>query len=240
MAAPAPTYTSMSPVNGTSLGGTAITITGTGFTGATLVTLGGTACTSLVVVSDTSITAVTPAHAAGIVDLIVTAPGGTVTGTNAFVFFMVPHFVDFAATVRTRLLANAAILGGVQQVLDRDEDPAIIAKNSVSLPTICVIPIGEGRLSSGFTMGGDDMEEDFTLHIVGYYRFSTDNKSPYSDITAIRQYGTTAMRLFNSQSNRQFNSCVIVKATVEYKPYELMDMVLGRWLLTLFVKTIEL
>ena len=47
------------------MGGTAITITGTSLTGATSVTVGGVAATSVVVVSSISITAVTPAGTAG-------------------------------------------------------------------------------------------------------------------------------------------------------------------------------
>ena len=69
---PAPTVTSISPTSGTTAGGTSVTITGTGFlTGAT-VSLGGTAATNVNVVSATSITATTPAHAAGAVSVVVT------------------------------------------------------------------------------------------------------------------------------------------------------------------------
>ena len=58
-----PNITLLSPSQGPTGGGTAVTITGTGFTGATSVTFDGIAATSLVVVSDTSITVVSPAHA---------------------------------------------------------------------------------------------------------------------------------------------------------------------------------
>jgi hypothetical protein len=69
---PAPTVSAISPPTGTLAGGTAVTITGTGFlTGAT-VSLGGTAATGVTVVSGTSITAMTPANAAGVVDVVVT------------------------------------------------------------------------------------------------------------------------------------------------------------------------
>jgi len=69
---PTPTVTSITPNTGTTAGGTAVTITGTGFlTGAT-VTLGGTAATSVNVAGGTSITATTPAHAAGAVSVAVT------------------------------------------------------------------------------------------------------------------------------------------------------------------------
>ncbi len=72
-----PAVTSVSPTYGPVSTGTTITITGTGFTGATAVTVGGTEATSFTVVSDTEITATTPAEAAGTVDVIVTTPSGT-------------------------------------------------------------------------------------------------------------------------------------------------------------------
>ncbi len=69
---PAPTVTSISPTSGATAGGTSVTITGTGFlTGAT-VSFGGTAATNVNVVGSTSITATTPAHAAGAVNVVVT------------------------------------------------------------------------------------------------------------------------------------------------------------------------
>ncbi len=49
-----------------------MTLTGTGFTTGATVTIGGVAATSVVVVSATSITAVTAAHAPGAVDVVVT------------------------------------------------------------------------------------------------------------------------------------------------------------------------
>ncbi len=71
-----PTVTSVSPNNGSVAGGTAVTITGTNFAGGATVTFGGTAATNVVVVSSTSITATTPAHAAGAVTVTVTNSGG--------------------------------------------------------------------------------------------------------------------------------------------------------------------
>jgi Chitobiase/beta-hexosaminidase C-terminal domain/IPT/TIG domain/Calcineurin-like phosphoesterase len=73
---PAPTVMGISPVSGTTGGGTAITITGTGFLGGASITLGGTAATAVNVASSTTITATTPAHAAGSVNVVVTNPDG--------------------------------------------------------------------------------------------------------------------------------------------------------------------
>jgi hypothetical protein len=92
----APVIASVSPNAGLAAGGTAVTITGTGFTGATSITLGGTAATSFTVVSDTSITAVTPAKAAGTADITVTTAGGTGTKTDAYTFVMPPEITGLA------------------------------------------------------------------------------------------------------------------------------------------------
>jgi hypothetical protein len=72
------------------LGGTAVTIAGTNFTGATAVTIGGAPAQFVTVTSATSITATTAAHAAGTVDVVVTTPAGSGTGTGLFTYFVMP------------------------------------------------------------------------------------------------------------------------------------------------------
>jgi hypothetical protein len=81
---PAPTVTSVSPSTGSGAGGTAITITGTDFTGATGVTIGGVAATNVTVVSATSITATTPAGTAGAASVLVTTSNGTNTANTLY------------------------------------------------------------------------------------------------------------------------------------------------------------
>lgn len=81
-----PTIATTDPATGAAAGGTAITITGLNFTGATAAAVGGVAITSRVVVSDTEITGVTGAHAAGLVNVTVTTPGGTATQTGGFTY----------------------------------------------------------------------------------------------------------------------------------------------------------
>jgi hypothetical protein len=72
-----PVITSLSVVTGPLGGGTAVILTGTGFTGGFLVTFGGIACTTAIFTSDTLITAITPAGlAAGLVDVRVVTPQG--------------------------------------------------------------------------------------------------------------------------------------------------------------------
>lgn len=71
-----PAVTSLSPDVGPAVGGKTVTITGSGFTGATRVVFGALAATNLVVVSDSEITVTAPAHAAGLVNVRITTPGG--------------------------------------------------------------------------------------------------------------------------------------------------------------------
>ncbi len=81
-----PTVLAISPNNGTTDGGTPVTITGTNFNGATGVTIGGVAATGVTVVSATTITATTPAGSVGVVDVDVTTPRGTGIGSALFTY----------------------------------------------------------------------------------------------------------------------------------------------------------
>src|SRR5262249_2414762 len=78
-----PAVTSLSPTSGTTGGGTLVTITGSGFTGATAVSFGGTSAASFTVISDTTVQAVSPAHPAGTWDIRITGPGGTSVPVSA-------------------------------------------------------------------------------------------------------------------------------------------------------------
>lgn len=73
--APGPVVTGISPNSGPATGGTAVTITGSGFAGGATVTIGGVAATGVSVVNSTTITATTGAHADGLVDVTVKNPG---------------------------------------------------------------------------------------------------------------------------------------------------------------------
>lgn len=77
---PVPTGSGISPSSGVAAGGTSVTLTGTGFVeGITSVTIGGNtvAAADVTVNSATSLTFLTPAHAAGAVTATVTTPSGT-------------------------------------------------------------------------------------------------------------------------------------------------------------------
>ncbi|MFF4457812.1 IPT/TIG domain-containing protein [Streptomyces goshikiensis] len=82
-----PVVTAVAPNNGPTSGGTSVTITGTGFTGATAVRFADVPAASFTVNSATQITAVTPAGNPGGAAVTVTAPGGTSAVSAASYFF---------------------------------------------------------------------------------------------------------------------------------------------------------
>jgi formylglycine-generating enzyme required for sulfatase activity/subtilisin-like proprotein convertase family protein len=83
---PPPTLVGVAPTTGPTAGGTLITLTGTNLTGATSVTVGGAPCTSVQVISATTVTAVTPAGTVGAKTVAVTTPSGTASLANGFTF----------------------------------------------------------------------------------------------------------------------------------------------------------
>ena len=74
--AAAPLVTAIRPTSGGAGGGTTVTVTGSGLTGATSVRFGASSASAMTVVSDTQITATSPAGS-GTVDVTVVTPAGT-------------------------------------------------------------------------------------------------------------------------------------------------------------------
>ncbi len=106
---PVPAVTGINPAAGPATGGSSVTITGSGFTGATAVTFGTTPATSFTVGSDTAITATAP-PGSGSGDVTVTTPGGTSTTSSA------DSFTWVAAPVVTGVSPAAGPLTGGAQV----------------------------------------------------------------------------------------------------------------------------
>jgi hypothetical protein len=79
---PIPAVASITPNRGPADGGTHLTLTGSGFTGATAVTFGVTVTRNFTVVSDAEISTSSPAGS-GTVDITVTTPAGTSATSSA-------------------------------------------------------------------------------------------------------------------------------------------------------------
>ena len=76
--------TAFSPTDGLALGGTVVSLSGTGLSAVTAVSFGGQAATSVTVVSDTLVEAVAPAHAVGDAEIVVSSSGATVALSPVF------------------------------------------------------------------------------------------------------------------------------------------------------------
>lgn len=88
----APRVVSINPTSGPSSGGTAVTISGSNFVSGAIVTIGGTPATSVALVNEFTLTAVTGARAAGAADVVVTVGGrsGTLPGGFTYVLGQAP------------------------------------------------------------------------------------------------------------------------------------------------------
>lgn len=80
------TLDTVNPSSGSAAGGTGVTLTGVGVIDTISVTFGGIAATTVNVVNSTTVTAVAPAHVAGVVDVVITTPSGSATKTNAYTY----------------------------------------------------------------------------------------------------------------------------------------------------------
>ena len=126
---PAPTVTGISPNSGTTAGGTSVTITGTGFLSGASVTIGGAAATNIVVASSTSISARTPAHAAGVVDVVVTnTDTKSGTGTGIFTYQTATSGITFvqANSAPTSTKSSLATLSAQYPTAQRAGDLNVV------------------------------------------------------------------------------------------------------------------
>jgi hypothetical protein len=92
-----PNITGISPLVGSTAGGTSVTITGTSFTGETSVTFDGIAATTINVVNSTTITCITPARTtAGDVGIIVTTDGRSSSAFSSFTYITPPNITGIS------------------------------------------------------------------------------------------------------------------------------------------------
>ena len=112
---PAPVVTGLSLTTGNVFGGVVMTVIGTGFTGATQVTVGGTPAGIASFISDTAISFRTPAHAEGVVDVRVTTPAGTsdISAADQFTYMLPPR----PAVTGLSLTSDTTLGGAVVTVL---------------------------------------------------------------------------------------------------------------------------
>ncbi|UKZ03005.1 IPT/TIG domain-containing protein (plasmid) [Streptomyces viridifaciens] len=112
----APVLSGVSPNQGPTFGGNTVTLTGTGFTGATAVAFGAAAAAAFTVVSPTQITAVAPAGSAGPVGVTVTTPGGASTLASAYFYVAAPVLTGVTPAAGPLAGGNTVTLTGTHLV----------------------------------------------------------------------------------------------------------------------------
>ena len=116
-----PTVLALAPNIGTTAGSTAVTISGTNFVAGATVAFGtGFPATSVVVVNSTTITCVSPAHAAGVVDVVVTTPAGpsSIVGAgNDYTYVSYTADVALALTTPAPGVGNTITGGGATKTV---------------------------------------------------------------------------------------------------------------------------
>lgn len=157
-----PAVTGVSPVSGPGTGGTAVTISGSGFTGATAVDFGpGNPALNVTVVSATYLTATAPSGS-GRVDVTVTASGGTSVVNppgDRFSFVAAPIVTGVSpsfgpAAGGTRVTVDGSDLTGATTVDFGPDHPAsdVIVESNTSLTA--VTPPGSGPVAVTVTGPG--------------------------------------------------------------------------------------
>lgn len=104
-AVPAPTVSNVSPNTGPVEGGTAVTITGTGFASGATLTIGGVPATGVTFVNSTTLTVVSPAGTLGAASVVVTNPDaqfGTLVG--GYTYLRLPPVYTRHGTLLQNLL----------------------------------------------------------------------------------------------------------------------------------------
>jgi hypothetical protein len=159
-APPAPTVTAVSPNTGSTGGGTSVTITGANFVGTPSVVIGGANATSEVFVNSTTLTATTPAHAAGIVNVVVTNPDAqSGTLTNGYAYLPPPSASRYWALTPCRLFDTRNTTGP-------DAASPILAANSTRTFDVsgrCGVPEAAISLTVNVTVTGSGATGELRL-----------------------------------------------------------------------------
>lgn len=128
-----PVVTSITPTSGPSGGGTIVTLTGTGFTGAIAVGFGSTDAANIAVASDTQVIAVTP-PGIGVGDVtVVTAAGRSAINAAAQFSFTAPAPVTSPAPYYIDPALTSTIVGSLVNVLNASSSPEAVEAQGLLL-----------------------------------------------------------------------------------------------------------
>lgn len=171
--APTPVVTRISPASGPLGGGTTVTITGSGFTGATAVDFGGAPAASFTVTSDTSITATSPTAASvGPVDVTVTTSPGTSATSSADQYSYIYSFTGFQPPIDNLPTLNAVNAGQAIPVmfsLGADQGLNVLAPGYPTVQQVnCSDNAPVNTATQTDTAGGSELQYDPSTNTYTY------------------------------------------------------------------------
>ncbi|PWD51789.1 hypothetical protein C8046_15185 [Serinibacter arcticus] len=135
-----PTATSLDPTAGPVAGGTPVTVTGTNLAPGSVVSVDGVDVETEVGEDGTTVSFVTPEHAAGPVDVVVTTPGG-VTAPLTFTYVDVPTAISLDPTAGPVAGGTEVTLTGTNLV-----PGSVVSVDGVDVPTV----VGEDGTTVSF------------------------------------------------------------------------------------------
>jgi hypothetical protein len=143
----APAVSGIQPDFGPVAGGTAVVISGSNFQSGDSVTIGGGAATGVNVTGPGTITAITGAHATGLVDVVVSGAGGTGTLAKSFFYSPAPGPTGFFTVPPCRVVDTRNATGP-------SGGPALTATRtrSFTLAGACGIPASAVAVSANLTV----------------------------------------------------------------------------------------
>jgi hypothetical protein len=158
---PSPRVAAVSPSSAPQ--GTTISISGTGFTGATAVSFGRHVAT-FTVNSDTSITAIAPAVKTGTIDVSVTGPGGTglKNPVDRFTFTLTPRIASMSPT-------SGTTDGGTKVTIKGDNFSAV---TSVYIGTAASFTVVSAHTITAITPPGPDSNVSVPVYVYSSYGYS--------------------------------------------------------------------
>jgi hypothetical protein len=199
------TVTSISPLSGTTLGGTTLTIVGQNFSGTATVTVGGVPATNVQVTSPRTISATTGQHAKGAGDVVVSMGGLTGTLPGAFTFVSPgattnspPVIASIAARgTRTNEPAQFADLGellNVTAVVQDAETPvANLTYQYTSDGGGTIVGIGPAVQWRAAASGNTPFTATITLTVKETYTSVDDNGLPITKENTASRTGTISV-----------------------------------------------
>ena len=110
-----PTVTEVSPDSGGTDGGEVVTVSGGNFVaGSTTVVFGTSAGTNVTVSSPTSLTVTSPAQSAGLVDIVVTTPGGSspTSVADEYQYYATPQVISVSPDLGPSTGGTSTIISG--------------------------------------------------------------------------------------------------------------------------------